>query len=108
MALFPNTRCPNCNGPVTFFEVMSIVTPFQGIDCSTCGELVFLKHKMELFLISIGLGLVVFFGALFSLTSGKMSILLTYSVGIILLVVTEFLITTYVIIKKDLVVRRHK
>lgn len=108
MALFPNTTCPRCNGPVTFFEVMSIVTPFQAIDCSTCGELVFLKHKMELFLVSIGLSVVVFIMTLLCLTQGIASILLTYLVGIFILVLAEYSITAYVIRKRDLVVRRKK
>lgn len=108
MALFPQTRCPKCNGPVTFFEVMSITTPFQSIDCSTCGEMIFLKHKMELFLISIGLSGIVFIFSLIVLFKEILPISLTYGVGFFVLVSAEFLLTAHIVRKKDLVIRRHK
>jgi hypothetical protein len=106
MELFPRTSCPNCNGPVTFFEVMSIVTPFQSIDCSTCGEMVFLKHKIELFLISIGLGAMTFVFSLFVLIKGILPMMTTYAAGFLILLAAEFIITAHIIRKKDLVVRR--
>jgi hypothetical protein len=108
MALFPQTRCPKCNGPVTFFEVMSIITPFQSIDCSTCGEMIFLKHKMELFLISIGLSGIIFIFSLIVLFKEILPISLTYGVGFFFLVSAEFLLTAHIVRKKDLVIRRHK
>ena len=82
MALFPQTRCPKCNGPVTFFEVMSIVTPFQSIDCSSCGEIVFLKHKSELFLIASGLGVLTFVVSLYVLINSILPTVVTYSAAV--------------------------
>lgn len=108
MALLPQTRCPNCNGPVTFFEVMSIVTPFQSIDCSTCGEMIFLKHKVEIFLISIGLGGIVFLFSFFVLLKEILPILLTYGIGVFFLAMAECLLTAHIVRKKDLVVRHNK
>jgi hypothetical protein len=108
MALLPQTRCPNCNGPVTFFEVMSIITPFQSIDCSTCGEMIFLKHKVGLFLISIGLGVIVFLFSLFVLLKEILPMFLTYGIGFFVLATAEFLLTAHIVRKKDLVVRHNK
>lgn len=106
--MFPKTSCPNCNGPITFFEVMSIVTPFQSIDCSTCGEMVFLKHKIELFLICIGLGITTFLFSFLILLRGILPPMATYTAGFIILLGAEFIITTRIIRTKDLVVRRNK
>ncbi|MBK8574941.1 MAG: hypothetical protein IPN90_04400 [Elusimicrobia bacterium] len=108
MALLPHTTCPHCNGPVTFFEVMSVLTPFQAIDCSTCGELIFLKHKVELFLLSIGLALMVLVASVWALLLDALSAILVYSTGAAFLLGVEFLITATIILKKDLVVRRNK
>lgn len=108
MTLLPKTSCPGCHGPVTFFEVMSIVTPFQSIDCSTCGEMIFLKHKVGLFLISIGLAGIVFLFLLFVLLKEILPMLLTYGIGFFVLATAEFLLTAHIVRKKDLVVRRHK
>lgn len=107
MALFPQTHCPNCNGPVTFFEVMSIITPFQSIDCSTCGEMIFLKHKVGLLLLSLGLGGLVFLFSLFVLLKEILPVFLTYGVGFLVLAAGEFLVTAHVVRNKDLVVRRY-
>jgi O-antigen/teichoic acid export membrane protein len=108
MALFPQTRCPKCNGPVTFFEVMSIVTPFQSIDCSTCGEMVFLKHKSELFLISIGLGVLTFVVSLYVLINSILPTVVTYSAGFLFLMAAEVFITAHIVRHHALVVRRNK
>lgn len=106
MKLFPRTNCPKCNGPVTFFEVMSIMTPFQSIDCSTCGEMVFIKHKIELFLISMGLGVMTFVFSLFMLIKEILPAIATFAAGFLFLLSAEFFITAQIIRKKDLVVRR--
>ena len=106
MALFPNCRCPKCKGPITFFEVMSILTPFQGIDCSTCGELVFLKHKMELFVLTIVLAVFFILSTAVALALGIVSTLMAFCAGGLFFAVAEFLITAHIVRKNDLVVRR--
>ncbi len=108
MKLLPKTHCPMCNGPVTFFEVMSIVTPFQSIDCSSCGEMLFLKHKMEVFLISIGLSVIVFLFMVFLLINEILAVPAAYGFGFFILAAAEFLITARIVRNKDLVVRRNK
>lgn len=107
MALFPNCRCPKCKGPITFFEVMSILTPFQGIDCSTCGELVFLKHKMELFGLTILLAVLFIFLSVVALVLEIMSTLTAFLAGGLFFAAAEFLMTAQIVRKNDLVCRRN-
>ncbi len=106
--MFPRTHCPNCNGPVTFFEVMSIVTPFQSIDCSSCGEMLFLKHKVEMFILTIVISVTVFLFSFFVLINEILPVPATYGAGFIILAAAEFLMTAHIVRKKDLVVRRNK
>jgi hypothetical protein len=106
MNSFPKTRCPSCQGPVTFFEVMSIVTPFQSIDCSSCGEMIFLKHRGSLFFLSIVLGILVFLGALFVLVKGWISPIPTYLIGFGCLVGAELYFTLRIVKTNSLVIRK--
>lgn len=108
MKIFPRTHCPKCNGPVTFFEVMSIVTPFQSIDCSSCGEMLFLKHKVEMFILTIVISVIVFLFSFFVLVNELLPVPATYGAGFLILAAAEFLMTAHIVRKKDLVVRQNK
>lgn len=108
MKILPDSQCPKCKGPITFFDVMGIITPFQCIYCPTCAEMVFLKHPWGLFFLSLIFALSVTVFAVAMLLEGYSTNLSVYLAALLVLVVAEFVITGYVVLKKDLVIRGPK
>jgi hypothetical protein len=106
MKYLPNTTCPACQGPITFFDVMSIVTPFQSISCATCGEMVFLRHRWGLMFIALGVSLISVLAAFLMMAMEWMEGFQVFLLVFLIPVAAEFMITAYVVKKKHLVVRR--
>ncbi|MBL0058398.1 MAG: hypothetical protein IPP35_04685 [Elusimicrobia bacterium] len=107
MKLLPNTHCPACGGTITFFDVMSIVTPFQSISCATCGEMVFLRHRWGLMFIALGVSLFSVLVAFLIMANEWMPGFAVFILVFLIPVVAEFIITAHVVKKKGLVVRRN-
>lgn len=108
MKLLPNASCPNCKGPVTFVQVMSIVTPYQSTDCTTCGEMLFLVHRTELMVASILAAFLLVVGGLMAYTNGWLSVPVLYGTGLIFVVASELAMTLFIVKKNALVIRQNK
>lgn len=108
MALIPETTCPKCRGPITFFDVMGIITPFQCIYCPTCGDMVFLKHRWTFLFFSVILGFTVASASFLALLQGVMMGLKVFMASLGVMVVAELVLTGYVVKKRDLVVRKSR
>lgn len=104
--LFPSGHCPRCRGPITFFDVLGIVTPFQCIYCPSCSDMVFLRNPLLVFFISILTGGMVFYMALMAILRGVMTDLPAYLVVFAGLMFAEYLATFWIVKKNLLVVRR--
>ncbi|MBL8023590.1 MAG: hypothetical protein JNK54_04825 [Elusimicrobia bacterium] len=87
---------------------MSIATPFQSIDCSTCGEMLFLRNRGDFFILSLLLGVFVFLLAVYILVEGILSPLSTYLLGFCFLVGAELFFTRRIVTKNALVIRRNE
>lgn len=108
MNFLPKATCPNCKGPVTFVQVMSIVTPLQSIDCTTCGEMLFLVHRTELLIVSILIAFLLVFGGMVAYTSGWASVPALYGAALGFVVLMELVMTTIIVKKNGLVIRTNK
>jgi hypothetical protein len=108
MNSLPKASCPNCKGPVTFVQVMSIVTPFQSIDCTTCGEMLFLVHRTELLIVSVLTAFLLIAGGSIAYSNGWMSAPALYGAALVYVVVTELAMTTIIVKKNALVIRKNK
>jgi len=89
----PEARCPLCGGPITFLDVLSIITPFQSVSCVTCGEDVFLKNKWGITVLSFVFFFLVSVGSLFLFYNGRGSYLSHLLGGLGLIVFLELVIT---------------
>ena len=108
MNFLPKASCPKCKDPVTFVQVMSIVTPYQSIDCTTCGEMLFLVHRTELLIISILTSLLVMAGGSIAYSNRWMSAPALYGTALVYVVITELAMTTIIVKKNALVIRKNK
>lgn len=106
MKLIPEAHCPQCKGPITFFDVLGIVTPFQCIYCVSCGEMVFLKHRWTFLVVAVLAGATMLMFSVELVTKSLVSLLATLLGAFAALVVLEIVMTGYVVKKNDLVVRR--
>ena len=107
MKTFPKAKCPKCGGPVSFMDVVSIVTPFQSISCMSCGVLIFLRNKWGLTLLSIGVGLFVTLSALAAIFMEMAPDIVIFGAALLILVSVEVLVTAHVIRHRGLVIRRN-
>ncbi|HMU95463.1 MAG TPA: hypothetical protein PKB12_02200 [Elusimicrobiota bacterium] len=106
MKWIPEAHCPKCKGPITFFDVLGIVTPFQCIYCVSCGEMVFLKHRWTFLSVAVLAGVLMVLFSIEVVTKSLASMMSTFVVSLISLVALEIVMTGYVVKKNDLVVRR--
>ncbi|HMU74641.1 MAG TPA: hypothetical protein PKZ00_06365 [Elusimicrobiota bacterium] len=106
MKWIPEAHCPKCKGPITFFDVLGIVTPFQCIYCVSCGEMVFLKHRWTFLSVAVLAGVLMVLFSIEVVTKSFASMMSTFVVSLISLVALEIVMTGYVVKKNDLVVRR--
>ena len=106
MKWIPEAHCPKCKGPITFFDVLGIVTPFQCIYCVSCGEMVFLKHRWTFLSVAVLAGVLMVLFSIEVVTKSLASMMSTFVVSLTSLVVLEIVMTGYVVKKNDLVVRR--
>ena len=106
MKWIPEAHCPKCKGPITFFDVLGIVTPFQCIYCVSCGEMVFLKHRWTFLSVAVLAGVLMVLFSIEMVTKSLASMMSTFVVSLTSLVVLEIVMTGYVVKKNDLVVRR--
>ncbi|HND64524.1 MAG TPA: hypothetical protein PKX64_06730 [Elusimicrobiota bacterium] len=106
MKWIPEAHCPKCKGPITFFDVLGIVTPFQCIYCVSCGEMVFLKHRWTFLSVAVLAGVLMVLFSIEVVTKSFASMMSTFVVSLISLVALEIVMTVYVVKKNDLVVRR--
>ncbi len=93
---------------MTFVQVMSIVTPLQSIDCTTCGEMLFLVHRTELLLVSVLLAFLLIFAGMVAYTNGWASVPALYGAAMGFVVLMELLMTTIIVKKNALVIRNNK
>ncbi len=106
MKLIPEAHCPKCKGPITFFDVLGIVTPFQCIYCISCGEMVFLKHRWTFLTVALAAGALMVMFSIEVVTKSLASLMSTFLFALSALVLLEIVMTGYVVKKNDLVVRR--
>ena len=106
MKWIPEAHCSKCKGPITFFDVLGIVTPFQCIYCVSCGEMVFLKHRWTFLSVAVLAGVLMVLFSIEVVTKSFASMMSTFVVSLISLVALEIVMTGYVVKKNDLVVRR--
>ena len=106
MKWIPEAHCPKCKDPITFFDVLGIVTPFQCIYCVSCAEMVFLKHRWTFLSVAVLAGVLMVLFSIEVVTKSFASMMSTFVVSLISLVALEIVMTGYVVKKNDLVVRR--
>lgn len=88
--------------------VLSIVTPFQSIDCVSCGEMVFLRNKWGLTLLSVGVGLGVTISAVAAILLEMAPDVLIFAGALLVVISIELLVTAHVIRHKGLVIRKNE
>jgi hypothetical protein len=108
MSFLPKASCPNCKGPVTFVQVMSIVSPYQATDCTTCGELLFLLYRTELLIVSIATAFLLMVGAMAAYSNKWLSVPVLYGAALVFVVMLELIMTTFIVKKNALVIRKNK
>jgi prepilin signal peptidase PulO-like enzyme (type II secretory pathway) len=108
MKIAPKAKCPKCKGPVSFLDVLSIITPFQSISCASCGEPIFLMHRWGVTLVALGVGMIVLLLSLGFMIQGLMTSLQTYIWAALVLLLMELAVTLRVVKKNELVVRKEE
>ncbi len=88
--------------------VLSIVTPFQSIDCVSCGEMVFLRNKWGLTMLSVGVGVGVTLSAVAAILLEMAPDVLVFAGALLVLISIELLVTAHVIRHKGLVIRKNQ
>ncbi|HNF59179.1 MAG TPA: hypothetical protein PLN89_06370, partial [Elusimicrobiota bacterium] len=82
MKWIPEAHCPKCKGPITFFDVLGIVTPFQCIYCVSCGEMVFLKHRWTFLSVAVLAGVLMVLFSIEVVTKSLASMMSTFVVSL--------------------------
>jgi hypothetical protein len=87
---------------------MSIITPFHGIYCATCGEAVFLKFPWRMTWWVAGVGLAMTLWAVYLRIEGILNLYQILAVAFGVVLAAEFVLTAAIVRRGWLVTRKPK